>query len=103
VKNQIAEKFRKAIIGWVRMLIVKKTRSMIISWVMMLTGIGKIIDEEPMILVPEGSGKRWKLTLFQVSRGDRLEGEPCSTIMLFKGSSIIILQLFSSRMLLNSS
>jgi hypothetical protein len=37
------------------MLIVKKTRSMIISWVMMLTGIGKIIDEEPMILVPEGS------------------------------------------------
>jgi hypothetical protein len=34
---------------------------MIISWVMMLTGIGKIIDEEPMILVPEGSGKRWKL------------------------------------------
>jgi len=69
VRNQIEEKFRKAIIGCVRMLIVKKTRSMIISWVMMLTGIGKIIDEEPMILVPEGSGKRWKL--FHVSRGDR--------------------------------
>jgi len=43
------------------MLIVKKTRSMIISWVMMLTGIGKIIDEKPMILVPEGSGKSGSL------------------------------------------